>query len=461
MTPSLLHQEIRFLGSILISLMLSLGILSADAMAEESMSLNLDKAIQLGTAHNRKAKMRDNEADAAAYRRKQAMGRFLPKVSLSSRYSRVSHVEPGSLNLSTPSIAGSSGTANPVQLGEAVDNQYSLRLTVDQPLFVGFGLWNSYKAAQHVETIALQRARAERVDVKAAIQETYFNLLKAQQMYAANNQLVNALEQHLQNTKLLYSSGRATELDMARVHSRVAAAHVSSVQIRGAETSAHLALTTLIGIPSTTRLELEDIINSEVLESIASSENLVADALASRPDITIAKESASLAAFRTKNESAAFWPQISLRYGYNYERPNQRYFPVHDRFDSSWDISAILSWTIWDSGVTFYGMKAVQAEASAASLNMEEVQDAVRLDVEHRRQGYINSREKINATKQALESAKRSYDEAKILFEAGRAQSLDLLDAATEWTRAQSDLVQSIAEARIAWALVQKATGRD
>ena len=185
------------------------------------------------------------------------------------------------------------------------------------------------------------------------------------------------------------------------------------------------------------------------------------EALASRPEVAIATDGAAVAAARVEVEGSALWPQVSLRFGYNYERPNQRYFPVHDRFDGSWDISAVLSWTAWDWGVTYYGMKAAQAEASAAARNVEETRDAVRLDVERQRQGYTTAAAKITAARQSLSSAERAYDSAKILFDAGRAESLDVLDAATELTRARSDLVQSLADARIAWALVHKAAGRD
>lgn len=435
-----------------------------DALAQERLSLDLDKAVQMATAHNRKTKMREDEANAAVYRRKQAIGRFLPKLSLSARYSRVSHVEPGSLNLPVVTIPGQPAdpsATNTVQLGDAVENQYSLRLSVDQPIFTGFALWNGYQATEYAEALAHQRVRAERADVRAVAQETYFNLLKAREMRNVTEQLVKALEEHLQQMRLLYDAGRATELDVSRVQSRVAVARVSLVQIRGAEDGTHLALTTVLGVPSTTALVLADIVDTKTPESLPGAEQLVTEAFASRPEVVIATEGAAVAAARVEVEGSALWPQVSLRFGYNYDRPNQRYFPAHDRFDGSWDISAILSWTAWDWGVTYYGMKAAQAEASASARNVDEARDAVRLDVERQRQGYTTAAAKITAARQALSSAERAYDSAKILFGAGRADSLDVLDAATELTRARSDLVQSLADARIAWAFVQKAAGRD
>ncbi len=461
---SAFHREVLAAAPVVLALVLTAWMPPGDALAQESMSLDLDRAVQLAMEHNPKTRMREDEANAGMYRRKQAIGRLLPRLSLSARYSRVSHVEPGLLSLAAPTVPGqpSDGSSiSTVQLGEAVDNQYSMRLSVDQPLFAGFALWKAYQATRHAEALAHHRVRAERADVRAVAQEGYFNLLKARQMRKVSEQLAEALEQHLQQMRLLYDAGRATELDVSRVQSRLAAARVSLIQILGAEDGAHLALTTLLGIPSTTALELADVVDTEIPESPPGAERLVAEAFVSRPEVAIARENAAVAAARVGVEGSALWPQVSLRFGYNYDRPNQRYFPIHDRFDGSWDISTVLSWTAWDWGVTHYGRKAAQAEASAAARSVDETRDAVRLDIERQRQEYLTAAEKITAARQALNSSERAYDAARILFDVGRAQSLDLLDAATELTRARSDLVQALADARIAWALVQKAAGRD
>jgi len=414
--------------------------------AQDSLQLDLNKTVEMATAHSRKSKMRNDELEAATFRRNQAFGRFLPKLTLSARYSRVSHVEPRTI-----------GT---IQFGEAVDNQYSLRMALDQPIFTGFALSSGYRISEYAEQLAQDRTRFERADVRAISQEAYFNLLKARQMRQDTDTLVAALEEHLRQIQLLGEAGRATDLEISRVRSRVAAARVASVQAQGAEASGQLALTTLLGVPSTTPLTLADIVDS-VQDSSADVEGLVARALANRPEVAIATTNAAIASERVNVEASALWPQLSLRFGYNYDRPNQRYFPAQDEFDGTWDLSAMVSWTAWDWGVTYYGMKAAEAEARAASRNVEETQDLIRLDVERQRQAYTTATAKILAAEEALKSAEQSFNTTEILFEAGRAQSLDVLDAATELTQARSELVQALADARIAWAFVQKSLGDD
>jgi outer membrane protein TolC len=426
-------------------LLLSLSLLAAPVTAQESLKLDLEKTVEIAASQSRKSKMRNDELEAARYRRQQAFGRFLPKLTLSGRYSRVSHVEPRLI-----------GT---VPLGEAIDNQYSLRMALDQPVFTGFALRSGYRIAEYAEQLAMDRTRSERADVRAVSQEAYFNLLKARQMHQDTQTLVAALEEHLRQIQIFYDVGRATELEISRVRSRVAAARVSLVQTEGAEASAHLALTTLLGVPSTTPLLLADIVDSP--QESGDVDGWVAQAQANRPEIAIATTQAAIASERVNVEAAGLWPQVSLRFGYNYDRPNQRYFPARDEFDGTWDLSAMVSWTAWDWGVTYYGMKAAEAEARAAKRNVEETRDLIRLDVERQRQNYSTAMARIVAAREALVSAEHSFNTMQILFEAGQAESLEVLDVTTELTQARSDLIQAQADARIVWALVQKSIGAE
>jgi len=440
--------------SIALVVLLFPGVLNA----QEKLSIDLPRSIEMALTHNHKTGMRQDEVEAAVYRRKQATGRFLPRLSLSARYSRVSHVEPGMLELPLQLPDGSS--PEPVQLGEAVDNQYSLRLTVDQPLFTGFRLYRGFVVADRSEDLAKERLRAQKADVRVLTQEAYFNLLKARQMAEVAAQSERTLAEHLQRVRLLHESGRATDLDVSRVQNRLANAQVSVVQSRGAVNVAQLALTTLIGVPSTTELTLADVFDESSLQGAPPAPALVSEALEARPEVAIARHAAKIADARADAEGAGLWPQISFRFGYNYDRPNQRYFPVRNQFDGSWDLSLLLYWTIWDWGVTYHGMMAARAEASAASRNVDDIRESVRLDVEQRREQYVSVRGHTNASRQAVNSAEHALEQAKLLFTAGRITSLDVLDAETEATRARFELVQALADARIMWAKVERAVGR-
>ncbi len=62
------HRRARFTAPAVAAIVLMTWP-EGDALAQDSVSLDLDKAVQMATAHNRKTKMREDEADAAVYRR--------------------------------------------------------------------------------------------------------------------------------------------------------------------------------------------------------------------------------------------------------------------------------------------------------------------------------------------------------------------------------------------------------
>jgi multidrug efflux pump subunit AcrB/outer membrane protein TolC len=428
---------------------------SGSAFAGESMTLDLDRCVHMAITQSHRLKQRRDELRAAEYRHKQAIGRLLPKFSLSARYSRVSHVEPGTINLPLPE--GMAG--DPVQLGQAVDNQYSLRFSVEQPLFTGFALSSALQSTTHVEKLTRERERTEEAAVRVQVQETYFTLLKAEQMKEITQHSLNNLLHHLRQVQHLHAAGRVTQLDVSRIESRISAARVNLVQTTGAVDGSRMALTTLIGVPSTTDIQIKNVLDPGGASKRQPADNIVAQAYSKRPEIGIARSAAALAEERVDIEGAGLWPQIGLRFGYNYDRPNQRYFPPHDRFDGSWDLSVVLNWTIWDWGVSYHGMKAARAEMSAANHAVVEIKEAIRLDVERRVQEHHTEAEKIAAARSGITSAQRAFKNAKVLFEAGRLTSLDLLNAEFELTQANYKLVQALADAQIAWAQVLKATG--
>ena len=431
---------------------------SSGAGAQQSMTLDLDRCVDMAIARNHKLQQRQNEVRAADYRHRQAIGRFLPKLSLTARYSRVSHVEPGSISIPLPEELAAG--LEPIQLGEAVDNQYSLRFSVEQPLFSGFALSSSLQLTSHVKDLAQERERAQESEVRVLVQETYFTLLKAQQTREITRQSLQNLVRHLHQVQELEKAGRATGLDVSRVQARISAARVNLVQAAGAVDSARVALATLIGVPTSTILIVEDVLDSAQLpEPGGTTDQLVARARSRRPEIGMARSAAAIAEERIDIEGSGLWPHVGLRFGYNYERPNQRYFPVRDEFNGSWDVSVVLSWTVWDWGASYYGMKAAEAEAAAARQALEDVEEKVEVDVVHRLRRYRTETERVSAARSGIASAKRAFENATKLFEAGRLTSLELLNAELALTQANYELVRALADARIAWGRLIEAAG--
>jgi multidrug efflux pump subunit AcrB/outer membrane protein TolC len=440
--------------SLATTVLLASLLFSGNAVAAESITIDLEQSVQMATEQSHRLGQRKDERRAAEYRHKQAVGRFLPKLVFGAGYSRVEHVEPGTMDLQIPGM-----NIDPPQLGEAVDNRYFLKLSLEQPLFTGFALSSTLQTTTHVENLAREKERLEEAAVTIQVRETYFTLLKARQLKEISQQSLDNLAQHQMHIQKLYEAGRGTGLDVSRAESRISAARVNLVQATGAVDGATIALSTLIGVPLTTDIQVVEILDSQDVVSLEQVEDLAQKASARRPEIGVAMAAASIAKEKVDIEGSGLWPQIGMRFGYIYARPNQLYFPMQDETNGSWDVSVFLSWTLWDWGSTYNGMRAAKAEASAANHAVEEIRNNVRMDVEHRVLEYKTASQKITAAQSGISSAQSAFSNATELFSAGRITSINLLNAEFELTQASYQLIQALADARIAWARVQKATG--
>jgi outer membrane protein TolC len=79
--------------------------------------LDLPRCLEWARAHSHRLRHRDDEVAAAGHRYEQAFARLLPRVGVTTRYSRVSHIDPATLHVSSP-VPGLPAPA-PLQLGEA------------------------------------------------------------------------------------------------------------------------------------------------------------------------------------------------------------------------------------------------------------------------------------------------------------------------------------------------------
>ncbi|MFU8804650.1 MAG: efflux RND transporter permease subunit [Bradymonadaceae bacterium] len=94
----------------------------ASAAARQGRPITLEESIELALEHSPNLRERAHGTEKARQERREAGARRLPRVEVLGRYSRLSHVEPGTIALELP------GAPEPreMQLSESIENVYSL-----------------------------------------------------------------------------------------------------------------------------------------------------------------------------------------------------------------------------------------------------------------------------------------------------------------------------------------------
>lgn len=426
---------------------------SSAGLAAEPVRLDLAQALARAAAHSPSLAMRRAAVDAADHRVSATTARLLPRLTLNVRYTRLSYVQPGEITL--PFSLPNQPPPDPIRLGDVIRDQFASNVVLEQPVFTGLSLLNTREAAQHGHAAAAAQLQQEQQDLALRTEEAYFGLFRARQLLEVTEQSMKALSAHLARLERLAREGATTPLDVSRTRTRLAGTRVQQLQARAAEAVAQQALLTLLGLEADAVLEL-----TQDLERLPPPAEGDLQAQAStRPDLQAARALAASREAQARAAGGGLWPQVALRAAAQLDSPNQRYFPLRNEFNPSWDASVVLTWTAWDWLATWHTQRAAQLDALGARHAVAQLEDGVRTEVERRRLEAVTAVERRQASREAVDVAEQSLQRAQRLCDEGQAACIGVLDAEAELTRLRSEWVQSRIDLRLAGSQLRRAVG--
>jgi outer membrane protein TolC len=187
---------------------------------------------------------------------------------------------------------------------------------------------------------------------------------------------------------------------------------------------------------------------------------MVQEALGARPERTASMARIGAAEARVRVERSARLPQASVSAGLDYANPNRRILPPEATWQDSWDVNLSLTWKAFDGGRTSAAVARAQAQLDAARSQLVDVDRRVRLQVTQRALDLDTARAAAEVAERGLEAARESQRVAGERYRAGVLSSADLLDTEVALLRASLDRTDTLAQARVAEAALDRALGR-
>jgi outer membrane protein TolC len=187
---------------------------------------------------------------------------------------------------------------------------------------------------------------------------------------------------------------------------------------------------------------------------------LIADAIAQRPERRALTDRADAAQARVEAAKAGLLPQVSFNGGFDYARPNPRIFPRRGQWDDSWDLSVNASWTLWDGGRVRAERAEAAAMARAAQTRVGDFDRQVTFEVRQRQLELESSRAAITAATDGVRAAVEAQRVLGERFKAGVSTNTEVLDAQTAVLQAELDRTRALANARLAEARLARAVGK-
>lgn len=438
-------------------------ILFAQVYAQQTGQLiRLDDCITRALGNNPSLLISQAKVEAAEARSSEVTTALLPQLKFSGRIAELSEVDNTMvLSLSLPPPVGSVSTK--MNLFPTIKENYSMRLTLHQPIFTGFKLIKTREMAVLNASATHEDLTKDQSDLVLNVITTYWNLYRAMKIEEVIRQSVEQMSEHLKDINNLEKQGLATGADVMKVQVQVSDVKVRHIEARNAIRLVMMSLNSMIGNP----------LDVQVMPSDSPTVFQAGDIALINGDLKVLQQNAyerrpELRSMRLRQEmnragvSAArggWYPQVFLAANYDYSRPNQRILPPKDRWDGTWDLGITLQWNIWDWNAT--GHQTTQAEATLrqTEAGIVQLKDAVTLEVAQQYFNVQKTMEQVDVALDGVEQAQESYRMTSEKFKNGVASNTDMLDAETALLQAKLTHTQAVVECTLALSRLKRAVG--
>ncbi len=417
------------------------------------------------------AKAAQENVRAAAARVDQAWAAYLPRLTGTFKYTRLSDFTPPSLG-GEGSLVGTSappGTINPTPTVALppisfplVLNNWSLEAQVVVPISDYFLRVNqAYSAA----TKSQEAARFDVVSAKAkAATEgklAFYNWLRARGSVIVAEQSLEAARTHLNDAKNQFAVGNASRADVLRAETAVAGAELAVERTKNLTELTQKQVTVAIHAKEGDDLSLGEGIDNDPPPFSGNLAALVAEGKSARTEVRSIDINAEAARKQAAAVRGGAYPSLAAFGSANYSNPNQRRFPQQNEWFGTWAVGAQLTWTPNDTYTALAGATDVESRVAAAEQQKAAVRDGVELEVTQAYQSVKEAEVAYSTSSRQVQSAEEAYRVARELFVNGRATSTTLTDAETELTRARLEKLNARIDLRTSRVRLDHATGRD
>jgi len=419
-------------------------------------SLTLDEAIERALAHAPRvaeARARQVAADATVAARA-ALGR--PTVTASSGYLRTNHVD----EFGIPQANGTTRVIFP-----DIPNNYRTRAEMAMPVFTGGRVDGLVAAAEAGRDAADADTRTAEADVSLSVVSAYWNLVFARERIGVLERALERADAQIDAARSRVTAGVSPPNDVLSAQAQRARQQVALIQARNDAAVGEAELARQVGLPLEQRIDpvskVDQPMGAAAELSAQSLEALRARALGARPERQALVDRQAAMRFAADAASAALRPQVGVVAAVEPARPNSRFVPRVDRWNTGWDLGVNVSWSVWDGGRARADRASAVAEADALRHRAEEFDAVVGVEVRQRLLDVEAGRAALVASEEAVAAAAEARRVVGERFGAGVATNTDvleadvaLLDAELERTRLQAGLRMS--EARLLRAVGER-----
>ncbi len=417
-------------------------------------TLTLEEAITRAVEHAPRlaeARARQAAASSVVAARQAAAA---PSLIASTGYLRTNHVD----EFGIPQPNGSTRILFP-----DIPDNYRTRAELGVPLLTSGRTQSAVEAARSEVRAIEADAKASAADIRLDASRAYWTLVMARERVKVLEAGLARMDAWVTDVQAGVTAGVLPPNDVLSAQAQHARDRVQLIQARGAASVVELDLARLIGLELGQPIAVVTPVDQPIRGSADAAGQpitvLVNRALESRAERTGLQE--RQAGFRSAADAAlaTTWPLVTGVAAVEPSRPNQRFVPRTDQWQTSWDLGINVTWSLWDGGRAKADRAASLAQAQAVGHRLSDLDAQIAVEIRHRLLDLESGRAALLAATEAVTAATEARRVIGERFNAGVATPTDVLGAQNALLQAELELTQISATLRLGEARLLRAIG--
>jgi outer membrane protein len=332
---------------------------------------------------------------------------------------------------------------------------YVFQLVASQPLYTGGRVAGTYRIAKRSLDMAetdLERVKSE---VALDVVESFYGLLLAREAVVVAQQAVDTAEEFLRVVKARYKTGEASSFEVMRAEVEVSNLQPVLIGARNGVALSELALKKAMGVNQD--VDVDFVGGFEVPELDITKEAAIERALAERPEIQMLEYQKQIAESSIGLAKSGRLPSLSL--DLNFDVRTDEITTDTDLIEDTYAGYITLSFPLFDGLRTKSQISQAMAEARRADIAMENLKDAIELEVRAAFLDIEAAAERMRSQEKTVEMAEEGLKIANERYVQGYATNLEVLDSQLALNTARQNELQALHDFNLAIARLKKAIG--
>ena len=369
-----------------------------------------------------------------------------------------------------------------------VDNTFRAGLTLSQILYSG----ETFAAAKGAKALkGVSDATAERTGQEVAGQVTtaYYRVVLARASVDVFEKSVARSRKNVAEVQSRFREGVVAQFQLLSAEVELANLETQLVTTKNGADEAEDDLAFLIGFAVNTPLILTDkLVVPESIPPLAASEEVVAEAVQSRPDISAARFSIELREVEEKVTFSRYLPELRLvadlsvvgnvpdnrevvfqtpplsfnqlsnnPFSYNSEVPG---FFDESFWGTNFTAGITITWNLFEGFSRSAAQNQNKLEIMRAQIQLDQLEQSVRQEVARERRNLRSALDRLKVQEKNVERAELNYRYAQLRLKEGVSSQLELRDASQQLDDSRFNRLQAVHDYLVARVNYQVAIGQ-